>query len=47
VHERLSPFGLGGEVFGDEFPLVAVNMPAGSDLAGIKSLLVHGVADGW
>ena len=46
VHERLSPFGPGGEVFSDEFPLVAFNAPAASDLAGIKSLLVHGVADG-
>ncbi|MFD7020528.1 DUF4265 domain-containing protein [Streptomyces sp. NPDC059928] len=47
VHERLSPFGLGGEVFSDEFPLVAFNVPASSDLAAIKSLLVHGVAEGW
>lgn len=47
VHERLSPFGLGGEVFSDEFPLVAFNVPASSDLSGIKTLLVHGVTEDW
>ncbi|WP_030672489.1 DUF4265 domain-containing protein [Streptomyces rimosus] len=47
VHEQLSPFGLGGEVFSEEFPLVAFTVPAEADLAGIKALLVRGVEDGW
>ncbi|WP_307671646.1 DUF4265 domain-containing protein [Streptomyces sp. V2I9] len=47
AHERLSPFGLGGEVFGEGFPLVAVNVPAEADLGGIKELLVRGQEDGW
>ncbi|WP_121179340.1 DUF4265 domain-containing protein [Streptomyces sp. 1114.5] len=36
-----------GSVFSDDLPLVAFNVPVSWDLAGIKSLLVHGVADGW
>jgi hypothetical protein len=59
VHERFGPFGLGGEAFSKEFPLVALNVPADADLAAIKQLLVSGdeqgcwkyeegcVADAW
>lgn len=47
VHERFARFGLGGEAFSDELPLVAFNVPADGDLAGIKSLLRSGAADGW
>lgn len=47
VHERFRPFGLGGEVFSDEFPLVAFDVPAGSDFAGIKALLARGRDEGW
>ena len=33
VHDRLAPFGLGGEVFSDELPLPALTVPAGADEA--------------
>ncbi|MGW0457349.1 DUF4265 domain-containing protein [Streptomyces tendae] len=46
VHERLAPFGLGGEVFSEEFPLVAYTVPADADLGGITALLARGQADG-
>jgi hypothetical protein len=38
---------LGGEEFSAELPLVAFDVPAGSDFAGIKSLLASGRAEGW
>ncbi|HEY9367630.1 MAG TPA: DUF4265 domain-containing protein [Streptomyces sp.] len=47
VHQRLSPFGLGGEVFSADFPMVAFNAPADADFTGIKALLEHGEEDGW
>ncbi|MFI9323513.1 DUF4265 domain-containing protein [Kitasatospora aureofaciens] len=47
VHQRLAPFGLGGEVFSDEFPLAAFNVPAATDLSRIKELLVRGQEEGW
>ncbi|MEV6923724.1 DUF4265 domain-containing protein [Dactylosporangium sp. NPDC051485] len=47
VHERLAPFGLGGESFSAEFPLVAVDVPPDADLAGLKRLLRAGVEQGW
>ncbi len=47
VHERLAPFGLGGEAFSDDFPLVAFDVRADADMSGIKALLVQGEADGW
>ncbi|WP_033329270.1 DUF4265 domain-containing protein [Streptomyces yerevanensis] len=47
VHQRFSAFGLGGEVFSEDFPMVAFTAPAGADFAGIKALLVQGQADGW
>ncbi|MFF4324517.1 DUF4265 domain-containing protein [Streptomyces sp. NPDC001568] len=47
VHERLSPFGLGGEVYSEDFPLVAFTVPADADLGRIKALLIHGRQEGW
>ncbi|MFB8101857.1 DUF4265 domain-containing protein [Streptomyces sp. NPDC056007] len=47
VHARLAPFGLGGEVFSAEFPLVAFTVPGGADLRAIKELLVRGQDEGW
>ena len=47
VHDRLAPLGLGGEVFSDELPLVALTVPAGADLAAVKATLHHGEAEGW
>ncbi|REH36142.1 uncharacterized protein DUF4265 [Kutzneria buriramensis] len=47
VHERLSPFGLGGEVFSSDFPMVAFTVPAGTDFAGVKALLAQGQTQGW
>ncbi|MGQ4485403.1 DUF4265 domain-containing protein [Streptomyces sp. SAS_281] len=47
VHERLSPFGLAGEVFSEDLPLVSFTVPAGADLGGIKALLARGRDDGW
>lgn len=47
VHERLAPFGIGGEVYSAELPLVALNIPASADLAHIKALLFRGEDEGW
>lgn len=47
VHQRLSAFRLGGEVFSDDFPMVAFNVPADADFAGIKALLTRGQEEGW
>ncbi|WFB11963.1 DUF4265 domain-containing protein [Streptomyces sp. LX-29] len=47
VHQRFSTFGLGGEVFSKDFPMVAFTVPAGADFAGIKALLAQGQAEGW
>ncbi|WP_097240544.1 hypothetical protein [Streptomyces sp. 1331.2] len=47
VGDALGGLVVQGSVFSDDLPLVAFNVPVSSDLAGIKSLLVHGVADGW
>ncbi|MER8185687.1 DUF4265 domain-containing protein [Kitasatospora sp. NPDC094015] len=47
VHQRLSAFGIGGEIFSEEFPLVAFNVPTDADIAGIKELLEQGEGDGW
>ncbi|MGW1410703.1 DUF4265 domain-containing protein [Streptomyces sp. NPDC002403] len=47
VHERFASFGLGGEVFSEEFPLVAFTVLADADLGRIKALLVRGQEDGW
>ncbi|WP_043631274.1 DUF4265 domain-containing protein [Nonomuraea candida] len=47
VHERLAPFGIGGEAYSADFPLVALNIPSGDSLSEIKSLLTHGQDEGW
>ncbi|GHH29685.1 hypothetical protein Srubr_37710 [Streptomyces rubradiris] len=47
VHQRLSVFRLGGEVFSKDFPMVALTAPAGADFAGIKALLNQGKEEGW
>jgi hypothetical protein len=47
VHEKLAPFGLGGEAFNEEFPLVALTVPAGANYVGIKALLAEGQESGW
>ncbi|MEU9102560.1 DUF4265 domain-containing protein [Streptomyces sp. NPDC048361] len=47
VHQRLSPFGLGGEVFSEGFPMVVFTVPAGADFAGIKALLARGQTEEW
>ncbi|ANW22327.1 DUF4265 domain-containing protein [Streptomyces clavuligerus] len=47
VRQRLSVFGLRGEVFSEDFPMVAFTVPAGADFAGIKALLAEGRAQGW
>ncbi|GAA3505583.1 hypothetical protein GCM10019016_126960 [Streptomyces prasinosporus] len=40
-------FELGGEVFSEDFPMVAFTAPAGADFAGIKTLLAQGQTEGW
>ncbi|MET9374266.1 DUF4265 domain-containing protein [Streptomyces sp. NPDC002992] len=47
VHRRLAPFGLGGESFSEDFPLVALNVPAHAPFADIKALLDRGEEEGW
>ncbi|MGW5124565.1 DUF4265 domain-containing protein [Streptomyces sp. NPDC004069] len=47
VHQRLARFGLGGEVFSEDFPMVALTAPADADFTGIKALLAHGQEVGW
>ncbi|QTI42748.1 DUF4265 domain-containing protein [Streptomyces nojiriensis] len=47
VHQRLSEFGLGGEVFSEDFPMLSLTAEAGADFAGIKALLNRGRDEGW
>ncbi|MEU4774038.1 DUF4265 domain-containing protein [Micromonospora sp. NPDC023644] len=47
VYDRLAPFGLGGETFSKELPLVALTVPASADLPAIKATLLRGKAEGW
>ncbi|MEV4704017.1 DUF4265 domain-containing protein [Actinoplanes sp. NPDC049316] len=47
VHERFRPFGVDGEVFSEDLPLVALNVPAAADFAAVKALLAQGEAAGW
>ncbi|SEL44343.1 DUF4265 domain-containing protein [Nonomuraea pusilla] len=47
VHEQLAPFGLGGESFTPELPLIAFTVPADADLRLIKTMLTRGQMDGW
>ena len=44
---KLSRFGLSGEVFSDELPLVALDVPADADFRAIKQALEAGEANGW
>jgi len=46
VHQRLSPFGLGGEVFSEDLPLIAFTVPTEADFSAIKALLTQGEAQG-
>ncbi|MCZ0983400.1 DUF4265 domain-containing protein [Streptomyces diastatochromogenes] len=47
VHQRLAGFQLGGEVFSDEFPMVAFDVPAGTDFGALKEFLARGEDEGW
>lgn len=47
VHEQFAGFGLGGESFNENFPFVALTVPADADLAAIKALLQSGTSLGW
>ncbi|TYB61392.1 DUF4265 domain-containing protein [Nonomuraea sp. PA05] len=47
VHQRFAQFELGGETFSEDFPMVALNAPAGADFTGIKALLTCGQENGW
>ncbi|WP_155123603.1 MULTISPECIES: DUF4265 domain-containing protein [unclassified Actinoplanes] len=44
---KFARFGLGGEVFSADLPLVALTVPAGAASGEIKLLLDEGQADGW
>jgi hypothetical protein len=47
VHDHLAPFGLSGESFSKDLPLVALNVPADADFLRIKTVLLQGEAEGW
>ncbi len=47
VHAEFTRFGLGGEAFSPEFPLVAFDVPADADFHEIKQTLEQGESDGW
>ncbi|MFE7268423.1 DUF4265 domain-containing protein [Streptomyces sp. NPDC057592] len=47
VHARFESFGIGGEVFSADFPMVALTVPADADYSAIKALLHCGETDGW
>jgi hypothetical protein len=47
VRERFSIFGLDGEAYTEDFPLVALNVPPDAPLSEIKALLAWGKAEGW
>jgi hypothetical protein len=47
VYDLLAPFGVGGETYSAELPLIAFNIPSTADLAQIKALLVRGADEGW
>lgn len=47
VHQLLARFGIAGEVFSEDFPMVAFNAPFGGDFHGIKALLIQGEEEGW
>ncbi|MET8153163.1 DUF4265 domain-containing protein [Actinoplanes sp. NPDC049668] len=47
VHAEFARFGLGGEVFGPELPLVALDVPADADFRDLKQVLEDGESNGW
>ncbi|MFC4148010.1 DUF4265 domain-containing protein [Micromonospora mangrovi] len=47
VYDRLAPFGLGGETFSADLPLVAFTVPASANLLEAKATLRRGEAEGW
>lgn len=47
VHDLFAPYGLGGEAFSLQLPLVALNVPPTADLRQIKALLIRGQDEGW
>lgn len=47
VHAKFARFGLGGEVFSAQLPLVAFDVPADADFSGIKQVLADGESNGW
>ncbi|PZW03773.1 protein of unknown function [Micromonospora phaseoli] len=47
VHAEFAAFNLGGEVFSEQLPLVAFNIPADADFAAIKLVLERGQNSGW
>ncbi|MEH0984688.1 DUF4265 domain-containing protein [Micromonospora sp. CPCC 205556] len=47
MHDRLGLFGLGGESFSEDLPLVALNVPADADFPRLKAVLLQGEAEGW
>lgn len=46
VHANFARFGLGGEVFSAQLPLVAFDVPADVDFREIKQVLADGVSNG-
>jgi hypothetical protein len=47
VHAELAVVNLDGEVFSEQLPLVALNVPDDADFAAIKALLERGQNQGW
>lgn len=47
VHAKLTVFGLTGEVFSADLPLVAFTVPSDADFVGVKALLERGRIEGW
>ena len=47
VHGEFARFGLGGESFSEEFPMVAFDVPDDADFSGIKRVLEAGAKQGW
>ncbi|GAA0447926.1 hypothetical protein Aca07nite_73400 [Actinoplanes capillaceus] len=47
VHAAFARFGLGGEVFSAELPLVAFDVPADADFGEIQQVLADGKSQGW
>ncbi|WP_080128061.1 MULTISPECIES: DUF4265 domain-containing protein [unclassified Actinoplanes] len=47
VHAAFARFGVGGEVFSAELPLVAFDVPADADFSEIQQVLTDGKSHGW